>query len=209
MKIVLKCLKVLVVCLVVIFLAGVLFSPMSFSGKPLTGGLVRNGCIRYLAFAGYAATNRQFKFDVSTFSVFAKTNYYFSRVGIVSNSTAGLTNETRISGATRYVELYNSTRAIFNTNQDYWAKTNFSFKYSSPEPVIVCKQPVLYSFPRTFFGWSWRESKSVFAVGYSDGTTEMISPEQFHNLDLNAFVPLSSLGVEGFHVRFDDRSFKP
>jgi hypothetical protein len=209
MKTVLKSLKIFVGCFIVFYIAGVLFSPASFSGKPSMGRLVRDGCIRYLAFAEYAATNRQFAFDVSAFSTFAKTNHFFDHVGIATYSSEGLTNETILSGAIRYAELAGSTRAIFNTNQDYYAKTNFSFKYSNPEPVIVCKQPVLYSFQRSFLSWSWRERRSVHAVGYSDGTTEMISPERFHNLDLNAFVPLSSLGVEGFHARFDERSFKP
>ena len=178
-------------------------------GPPSTGELVRAACHHYLAYAKTASPNGQFRFDSSVFAEYAKTNYHFSQVGIGYYSTIGLTTESRINAAIRHAELYNSMRAMFNTNQDFWAKTNFILNSSNREPVIVCKQQVNYSFPRFFLGWSWWEHKSVFAVGYSDETTGVISPKEFQNLNLNSFVPLSSLGIEGFHARYDERSFQP
>jgi hypothetical protein len=209
MNTVLNFLKWIALGLVFFFITGVLFSPAYVGGKPTTADLVRDGCNRYLQYAQYAATTGQFRFDISVFSAYAETNYSFSRAGIETLSSSGLTNETHLSALIRYSELYGSKRAIFNTNQDYWAKTNFSIRFSRPEPVILCKQPVMSRFERSFCGWRWSEHKSVFFVGYSDGTTARLLPEQFNKLDLTGFVPLSSLGIDGFHVCFDERSFKP
>jgi hypothetical protein len=76
-------------------------------------------------------------------------------------------------------------------------------------PVIICKEPVIGRYFRSFLGWGWVEYKSSYVVGYSDGTAEMLLPDQFQALDLTGFVPLASLGVEGLHVHFDEKSFKP
>lgn len=210
MKVFGKILKIVAVIILLYVVVIIFFSRgLTIGGPPSTGGLVRAACYHYLAYSKIASTNGEFRFDASTFSEYAKTNYWFAQVGIGYYSTIGLTNESRLNGATRNVELYNSMRAMFNTNQDFWAKTNFVFNSSNREPVIICKQQVNYSFPRFFLGWSWWEHKSVFAVGYSDGTTDVISPEEFQKLNLNGFVPLSSLGIEGFYARFDERSLKP
>jgi hypothetical protein len=90
----------------------------------------------------------------------------------------------------------NALLSIFNTNENFWAKTNFNVGALNPEPVILCKQQ--YYFPRfkNSFGCSYSGLKPAFAVGYSDGTAELISQEQFTNLNLIDFVPLSSFGIE-------------
>ncbi len=188
--------------LVLINLLAVVFLPTYVGGKPTTRDLAKLGCKAYLAYAKYAATNGKFRFDNSNFLQYAETNYNFSQAGISYHSTTGFTNEAAKAAAIRYVELYNSLRSIFNTNQEFWAKTNFQFQGSSREVVVLCQHQFFYPRSKNYFGCSYSHLKPAFAVGYSDGTTGLISQEQFVNLNLNSFASLSSLGLEGFHVRF-------
>ena len=77
---------------------------------------------------------------------------------------------------------------------DFLAKTNFVWgTNANKEVVIVCSrsfdnvpQPSLFNFYRR---------NRAHAVGYSDGTTALISPQQFTNLNLNGFISLSSLAT--------------
>jgi hypothetical protein len=91
-------------------------------------------------------------------------------------------------------EKNNQYRTIFNTNQNFWAKTNFVVSALNPEPVIVCKQQFYYPRSKNSFGCSYSRPKPAFVIGYSDGTAALISQEQFTNLNWSNFVPLSSLG---------------
>lgn len=75
---------------------------------------------------------------------------------------------------------------------DFLAKTNFVWETNTnKEIMIVCSrsfdnvpQPSLFNFYRR---------NRAHAVGYSDGTTALISPQQFTNINLSGFVSLSSL----------------
>lgn len=70
-------------------------------------------------------------------------------------------------------------------------KTNFVWRTNGGEIVIVC--PYSYSDipPPSLFNL-FRKSRA-HAVGYSDGRTSLISPQQFTNLDLRSFVSLAYL----------------
>lgn len=90
----------------------------------------------------------------------------------------------------------NALLAIFNPNQKFWAKTNFMLGILNPKVVILCKQQFSYPRFKNSFGCSYSGIKPAFVVGYSDGTTALISQEQFASLDLSNFVSLSSVGIE-------------
>ncbi|HEU6447848.1 MAG TPA: hypothetical protein VFV23_05375 [Verrucomicrobiae bacterium] len=186
----------LIVVFVIIPILASYLLPVSISGKPTTRDLARMACRAYLDYAKNAAINGKFQFDRTQFLEFATTNYNFSQVGV------GYTRSTDES-AIRHAELYSSFRSIFNTNQNFWTKTNFSINSLGREPVIVCKQQ--FYFPRTknYFGWSYTRLKPAFVIGYSDGTTALISEDEFSSLNLDHFVPFSSLGIEGFYLQFN------
>lgn len=93
-------------------------------------------------------------------------------------------------------EKSNPYRAVFNTNWNFLVKTNFRVGALNPEPVILCKEQFYYQRSYNAFGCSYSRIKPACVVGYSDGKTELISQEQFTNLDSSNFIPLSSLGVE-------------
>ncbi len=207
MKTFVRILTVIAACSLGVFITGTIFSlRLSRSGKPATADLVRHGCYAYLRYAAFAATNGEFHFTPASFSEFAKTNFQFSQVGNAIYTTGGVTNGVDFEAAARHSELHGSVRAIFNANQDFWARTSFSMKANSRELVIVCKQPVEAAVLQSFLGWRWLAHKTGFVAVYSDGTTDLLSPAQFKQLDLSSFIPLSSLGVEGFHVRFKEQS---
>ena len=75
----------------------------------------------------------------------------------------------------------------------FWMKTNFVWgSSSSREIVIVCGQE-FDNIPKS--AWTFFLKYPSHAVGYSDGTTALISPEEFTNLNLSGFVSLSILAT--------------
>ena len=73
-------------------------------------------------------------------------------------------------------------------------KTNFVWgSISNREIVIVCKSE-FDNVPEPAF-WNFYHRNPAHAVGYSDGTTGLISPEQFTNLNLSGFVSLQDLAT--------------
>lgn len=79
------------------------------------------------------------------------------------------------------------------TGQLIFVRTNFLIDGSRKEPVILSKQQFSYSNFRTYFGWSYTQPKTAFVVGYSDGSIVLLSQEQFTNINLNEFIPLSEV----------------
>jgi hypothetical protein len=77
---------------------------------------------------------------------------------------------------------------------DVQAKTNFLWQADKTkrEIVIVCGTE-FDNVPKS--SWSFFLKYPAHAVGYSDGTAGLISPEQFTNLDLTGFVSLSNLAT--------------
>ena len=74
-------------------------------------------------------------------------------------------------------------------------KTNFVWQNtnSKREIVIVCEKG-FDNVPKPTI-WNLYRKNRAHAVGYSDGTTGLISPEQFTNLSLIGFVSLSQLAT--------------
>jgi len=170
--------------------------PVAIGGKPNAGELARSASKAYLNFAKFAAIDSAFQFDSALFEKYAATNYNFSCFGVECHSTTGPVNASAI----RYSELYGSSRCIFNTNQDFWVRTNFLFNTTNRQPVIICKQQFHFRRAKNYFGCSYSSPKPAYAVGFSDGTAELVSEKEYSNINLNGFIPLSGLGIEGFHV---------
>jgi hypothetical protein len=120
---------------------------------------------------------------------------YLEYAKFASTNGAFKSNFSRVSEFKRG----NSLLAIFNTNRNFWAKTNFTVSILKPEPAILCKQQFYYPRFKNSFGCSYSQLKPAFVIGYSDGTTALISQEQFTNLNLSGFIPLSSIGIEDKH----------
>jgi hypothetical protein len=85
--------------------------------------------------------------------------------------------------------------AVFFGLLDAWARTNFVWQNdkSKREIVIACRKE-FDNVPKPAL-WNFYHRNPAHAVGYSDGTTGLISPEQFANLNLNGFVSLVSLAT--------------
>jgi hypothetical protein len=83
---------------------------------------------------------------------------------------------------------YNQRRALglVLNNLDFLVKTNFTWGTSSNrEIVIVC--PSRFDNVPTPTLLNLYHKHPAHAVGYSDGTTELISPVEFTNLNLKGF----------------------
>jgi hypothetical protein len=77
--------------------------------------------------------------------------------------------------------------------KDFLVRPNFASTNTSRTVVIVCEksfdnvpQPTLWNFYR---------KNPAHAIGYSDGSTGLISPAEFAALDLTGFVSLSNLAT--------------
>jgi hypothetical protein len=79
-------------------------------------------------------------------------------------------------------------------NFHFWFKTNFSWANNSNRQVIIICEREYDNVPKPAL-WNFYRKNPAHAVGYSDGTAGLISPEQFTNLNLNGFVSLSSLAT--------------
>jgi hypothetical protein len=83
---------------------------------------------------------------------------------------------------------------MFGLNQDFLIKTNFVWgNAANREIVIVCERE--FDNVPTPAPWNLFHRNPAHAVGYSDGTRGLISPEQFDNLFLYGLVPLWSLAT--------------
>jgi hypothetical protein len=83
--------------------------------------------------------------------------------------------------------------AIFlGRNFDFWAETNFVWGNSSNrEIVIVCQTQFDNVHKPDLWNSFWRNP--AHAVGYSDGSTGLISSEQYATLNLNGFSSFTNL----------------
>jgi hypothetical protein len=91
---------------------------------------------------------------------------------------------------------YEDTRRVLmiGWQLDAQAKTNFLWQTNKTkrEIVIVCGKE-FDNVPASF--WTFYLNYPAHAVGYSDGSAGLISPEQFTNLNLTGFVSLSNLAT--------------
>lgn len=78
---------------------------------------------------------------------------------------------------------------------NFWIKTNFVWRSdnSEREIVIVCGQEFDNVHKPGFWNSFFRNP--AHAVGYSDKTVGLISPEEFNNLNLRGFVSASNLAT--------------
>ena len=74
---------------------------------------------------------------------------------------------------------------------DFLVRTNFTSRNMAPVIAIVCEKP-FSNIPQPTF-WNLYRENPAYAVGYSDGSTSLISLAEFAALDLTSFIPLSSL----------------
>jgi hypothetical protein len=77
---------------------------------------------------------------------------------------------------------------------DFLAKTNFVWGNSSNREIVIVSQKQFDNVHKPGF-WNAFRPNPAYAVGYSDGTAGIISPEDFTNLNLNGFVLLSNLAT--------------
>ena len=77
---------------------------------------------------------------------------------------------------------------------DFLVKTNFVLGSSSNREVIVVSKRKFGNVPQPTILNSYHQNPA-HAVGYSDGTTELIPPEQFANFSLTCLVSLSNLAA--------------
>jgi hypothetical protein len=80
---------------------------------------------------------------------------------------------------------------------DFWIKTNFVWRTGSNREIIIVCPEQFDNIPKPGF-WNafWRNP--AHAVGYSDGSAGLISPEQFTNLNLSGFVSATNLAANIF-----------
>lgn len=83
---------------------------------------------------------------------------------------------------------------MFGLNQDFSIRTNFVWG-STPGPKIVIVSGRVYDNVPTPALWNLYWRHPAHAVGYSDGTTGLISPEQFDSLNQFGFASLWSLAT--------------
>ena len=83
----------------------------------------------------------------------------------------------------------------FGYSFGFWAKTNFAWGINKAdrELVIVCSKE-FDNVPKPAL-WNFYHKNPAHAVGYSDGTTGLITPEQFTNLNFASFVSFSNLAT--------------
>jgi hypothetical protein len=96
---------------------------------------------------------------------------------------------SNLSAANKYVYEVR-LQPYFN----FLAKTNFVWGNSTNREIVILSQKQFDNVHKPGF-WNYFWPNPAYAVGYSDGTAGIISPEEFTNLNLSAFVTLSSLAT--------------
>jgi hypothetical protein len=83
---------------------------------------------------------------------------------------------------------------MFGLNQDFSIRTNFAWSDAAKRKIVIVSSRVYDNVPVPA-PWNvfWRNP--AHAVGYSDGTTGLISPEEFDSLNQFGFASLWSLAT--------------
>jgi hypothetical protein len=76
-----------------------------------------------------------------------------------------------------------------------FVRTNFIIPREGRVLANVCEKP-FDNIPQPTV-WNFYHKNPDYAVGYSDGSTGLISPLEFAALDLKGFTPLSELATNG------------
>jgi hypothetical protein len=89
--------------------------------------------------------------------------------------------------------LYTLSREHWGTTgSDFLIKTNFFVTNSTNREIIIVSTIEFANVPQPAI-WNLYRKNPAHAVGYSDGTSGLISPFEFSNLNLNGFASISSL----------------
>jgi hypothetical protein len=83
---------------------------------------------------------------------------------------------------------------MFGLGEDFMIRTNFLWGDDHGRAVVIVSRRVYDNVP-TPAPWNLYHRNPAHAAGFSDGTTGLLSPEQFDNLFLYGFVPLWSLAT--------------
>jgi hypothetical protein len=75
---------------------------------------------------------------------------------------------------------------------DFLVRSSFVLGNSSNRGIVIVCERQFGNVPQPTI-WNLYHQNPAHAVGYSDGTAGLISPEQFSNLNLASFVSLSNL----------------
>jgi hypothetical protein len=78
----------------------------------------------------------------------------------------------------------------------YWLRTNFPNNPAAKQIVVVCDR-AYDNVPQPTV-WNLYHRNPAHAVGYSDGTTGLITPVEFSGLDRSGFVSLTALATNHF-----------
>ena len=81
---------------------------------------------------------------------------------------------------------------MFGLNQDFSIRTNFVWSDAASRNIVIVSARVYDNVP-VAAPWNMFWRNPAHAVGYSDGTTGLISQEEFESLNLLGFASLWSL----------------
>ena len=84
-------------------------------------------------------------------------------------------------------------KSVWTGHADFLIRTNFATTNTPRLLVIVCERP-FNNVPQPTI-WNLYRKNPAHAVGYSDGSTALISPAEFEVLNFTGFIHLSSLGT--------------
>ena len=83
---------------------------------------------------------------------------------------------------------------MYGLNQDFSIRTNFAWSAAADRKIVIVSSRTYYSGP-TLELWNRFLWSPAHAVGYSDGTTGLISMEQYDSLNLYGFNSLWNLAT--------------
>jgi hypothetical protein len=84
---------------------------------------------------------------------------------------------------------------ILSLDLNLLVKTNFVWTSDNSNREIIAVCPILFSNVPQPILLNLYHKNPAHAVGYSDGTTGLISPKQFASLNLNNFVSAADLAT--------------
>jgi hypothetical protein len=168
---------------VAVVLIAMLLPSLASPGKPTPKQRAYRRCLDYAKFVDYAATNNQFTLNISNLTDEKVSNAYQS-----GQSAA-------------FSQLLFEAQYLAKQGEDYLIKINCNTAKTNREIIIVCEKPFDYDKANQSF-WNLFKRNYAHAVGYSDGSADIISPTEFTNLDLRGFTSLSQIATNALAVYF-------
>jgi hypothetical protein len=155
-----------------------LLPSLASTGKPTPKQGAYRRCLDYAKFVNYAATNNQFALDISKLADENISSTYHSSV---------------------FTHLLFSAQDLAKQGEDFLIKTNCSTAKTNHEIVVVCEKSFDYDKANASF-WNLFKRNYAHAVGYSDGSADIISPTEFSNLDLRGFASLLQIATNALEA---------